>query len=117
MGYNSTFTLAVSVTNVPLIKGVTGLVVDDRAVIADFRRQNVSASNALREDGSACEQVKWYEAQPELAAFSGQYPALLFQLDWIGEDGERGRIYAHNGKSYEIRPEMLYPPFDSRQLT
>jgi hypothetical protein len=74
---------------------------------------------ALNEDGSSYEQVKWYEHDTDMLAYSKKYPNLVFQL--FGEGEESGDIwcsYYYNGKKiYYKMPEWVPPEFDKKQLT
>jgi len=83
--------------------------VDD--LIGDYiERTNGYIGHALNRDGSTCDSIKWYDHEKDMGHLSEEFPDILFSLDCLGEDGERWMIYALNGATQKVNPEIVYPP-------
>jgi hypothetical protein len=81
--------------------------VDD--LIGDYIERN-DIGRALSRDGSTCHSIKWYDHEKDMGDLSEEFPDILFSLNCLGEDGERWMIYALNGATQEVKPEIVYPP-------
>jgi hypothetical protein len=81
--------------------------VDD--LIGDYIERN-DIGHALNRDGSTCDSIKWYDYEKDMGHLSEQFHGVLFSLNCLGEDGEQWVIYALNGATQEVKPEIVYPP-------
>jgi len=82
--------------------------VDD--LIGDYIGAGWEIGHALNRDGSTCDSIKWYDHEKDMGYLSEEFPGILFSLDCLGEDGERWMIYALNGATQKVNPEIVYPP-------
>jgi len=80
-------------------------------LIGDYiDRNNGNIGHALNRDGSQLQSIKWYDHQKDMGHLSEEFPGVLFSLNCLGEDGEQWVIYALNGATQEVKPEIVYPP-------
>lgn len=104
MGYYTNYSLEVD--------GGNGL-----DIIADLKAVCDNASYALCDDGSTSDQLKWYDHESDMIAFSRKYPDVLFTLYGAGEEsGDIWRQYFLNGKSQIAKAIITYDPFDETKL-
>jgi len=82
--------------------------VDD--LIGDYIGAGREIGGALNRDGSTYDSIKWYDHEKDMGYLSEEFPGILFSLDCLGEDGERWMIYALNGATQKVNPEIVYPP-------
>ena len=85
--------------------------------IAQLRSENHTAWGVIDEYGRRGQCMEWVNCESDLREHSARYPHLTFQMDCAGEDNEHWRIYAHNGKTERVEPELVYPDFDYSDLT
>jgi hypothetical protein len=104
MGYRSYWSLEVDDPN-------------DMVIIAEFRRVCDYAEGALEFNGSCSgESFSWYDSEKDLKSFSSLHPNVLFTLSGEGEDGERWRTYAKDGKSFTANGRIVYEEFSEDKL-
>jgi hypothetical protein len=82
--------------------------VDD--LIGDYIERTDNIGHALDRYGSERDSIKWYNHEKDMGHLSEEFPDILFSLNCLGEDGERWMIYALNGATQEVKPEIVYPP-------
>jgi len=82
--------------------------VDD--LIGDYIERTDNIGHALNRDGSERDSIKWYDHEKDMGYLSEEFPGILFSLECLGEDGERWMIYALNGATQKVNPEIVYPP-------
>lgn len=86
-------------------------------IIAKLRETNENASYSLGEDGETQDESKWYDHQPEMQAFSKQFPNWLFTLTGEGEEsGNLWKKYFLNGKVQVANAIISYDKFDMNKL-
>lgn len=81
---------------------------------------------ALKEPGEASkhpiddnfgEEVKWYDHEEDMKAFSRKFPAVLFTLNGEGEEsGDVWVKYFKNGKMQASKAEIKLAAFDPAKL-
>ena len=103
MGYSALFSLT--------IEGGT-----DPEVVREFREVCSNAEHALENDGHAYDDTMWYDHEDDLKAFSVRYPARLFILHCVGEDGKEWKVYCKNGKSWNVTGQIVFQEFKEEFL-
>lgn len=67
--------------------------------------------------GESNDSVKWYEHEQDIAAFSKNYPDVLFTLQGEGEAaGDIWKKYFLNGKMQLCQAEITFPAYDKSKL-
>ncbi|AVD99284.1 hypothetical protein SEA_BILLNYE_84 [Streptomyces phage BillNye] len=61
-------------------------------------------------------EVKWYSHAEDIAAISKDWPNVMFVLSAVGEDNERWRVYAMNGKHQKVNGRTVYDDPDMSQF-
>ncbi len=83
-----------------------------REALADFRKGNENANCAIRDDGSAEEQAKWYEWIDDFKNLSFRNPGLLFTVRREGEEsGDIEVGYFLDGEHQGGKATMTLPEF------
>jgi hypothetical protein len=86
-------------------------------IIAQLREENEDANDAFDETGNANDEIKWYDSDEEIKAFSLKHPGVLFELDRQGEDRDDNSVtYFKDGKMAVIVPVITWPKFDESNL-
>lgn len=63
------------------------------------------------------DEIKWYNHEDDLIAFSEKFPTVLFTLHGAGEEkGDLWVKYFKNGQMQRGLPTITFPPFDESQL-
>ena len=72
---------------------------------------------AVAEDGSTCDNVKWYDHSKDMKEFSKAIPDVLFIVEGHGEEADDlWKKYYLNGKEQVAVARMTYDPFDFTKL-
>lgn len=104
MGYYSTFDIIAHEDE------LTKQIKDRLEVISDY------AFDLSNGEISSCDEYKWYECDNDMTQLSREFPTVLFSLDWIGEDNDRGRTYYLNGRSQAGKVKITYSDPDMDKL-
>lgn len=80
--------------------------------IEDIESEQIEDSFSL----DSSDEFKWYDANDDLKEFSKKFPETVFQLDAVGEDGERWRVYFKNGKCQEAPAIITFDEYDENKL-
>lgn len=106
MGYSTFFDLDVFDQNEKIID-------DPEDQVAYLKSISEDARYALNDDGSGCEQAKWYDFFKDMKKLSLNYPDLLFRLHCDGEEGEDfSHEWFFRGKHVCKTAEIVYPQLD-----
>lgn len=63
------------------------------------------------------EPVKWYSHERDMGEYSKKYPDIIFTLEGDGEDSDdMWKAYYRNGKSYYVKPKIVYPDYNENLL-
>lgn len=63
------------------------------------------------------DEVKWYEHEKDMRAFSLKYPDILFTLRGEGEEsGDIWRKYFKAGKVQVVRETLVFDEYDEKKL-
>lgn len=64
------------------------------------------------------EEIKWYDYEEDMIAFSKKCPTVIFKLMGEGEEsGDSWIQYFKNGKSQRCDAIITFPDFDESKLT
>lgn len=62
-------------------------------------------------------EIKWYEHEKDMKAYSLKYPNTVFCLEGEGEEsGDVWKKYFKNGKSLYAKAKMIFEEFDESKL-
>ena len=93
----------------------------EQEIITALREQCEDANYALREDGYAEQECKWYDSDEDIRKFSKQYPGLILVLQGHGEengfhDPDIWIKYFKNGKMQEAYAQVEFDDYDEAKL-
>ncbi|GAA6622778.1 hypothetical protein [Scytonema sp. NUACC26] len=63
------------------------------------------------------EKFSWYNLDIAIDELGKLFPNVLFIIDYVDEEGDRGRVYAKDRLYYEVEPEIVFPNFNESLLT
>lgn len=98
MGSYSTFELIVTYRDMPT----------PEEAISTLLRENDEAAYALDENGKPLQNAKWYTYHEDIQRLSRQFPHLNFCLEVRGEESYHAKVFANNGESEEVEPEVTF---------
>lgn len=63
------------------------------------------------------QEVKWYDCDEDMIAYSKLYPNVMFEVDGVGEDEDDiWRAYYKNGKMAKYYAEIKFPEFNEEDM-
>jgi hypothetical protein len=77
-------------------------------IMANWRELRQEVRTAIDLDGSSEERTCWYEHEADLKILSLAGHGTLFTLDCVGEDGQRWRVVAKDGRVFRITPQTIW---------
>ncbi len=85
--------------------------------LAKIIRENENMSYALEEDGSTCQDCKWYDCDEDMLAISKKHPDVLFVLSGEGEEsGDLWRTYYKAGKMQHAQAIIAFESYDPEKM-
>jgi len=90
---------------------------DTSGVISRLRDYSEDCRYAFDDDGNCEEECKGYDIDDDITKFSKSYPDVLFILNTEGEEsGDIHVSYYKDGKGYDQKAVITFPPFDISKL-
>lgn len=78
---------------------------------------NACSYGSLNSMVRGSDQIKWYDHEDEMRAFSKKFPEILFILEVNGEEeGDLSIKYFKNGKMQRANAVITYEEFDESKL-
>lgn len=85
-------------------------------IVETFKNKGI-IDYALDEDFDFYDSVKWYDHEEQMREISRMFPHLIFHLNGEGEEaGDLWQKHFKGGKMQACYAEIVYPPFDPKEL-
>lgn len=90
---------------------------EEEPLVVQALKDKMIIGYAIDNDFSFYDSVKWYEHEKDMREISKLFPRMIFHLHGEGEDaGDLWQKHFKDGKMQACYAEIVYPPFDQKEL-